>query len=894
MDDDDRNGDTTAVAPPPFQTPTPNPDFMSSWIAGNSSLSNLDLNNSVSGMSVFSGVGGNRARSMHILGVGVGMGVVPAAPGGPGGSPAVMGGRANPTPLSASLPPQGDGGCGGIPPALISPLHHASSGRGISLGMANADSAMHDAARVTNWSEVLRLCTDHPLYARFVGPDGWTALHHSLGRRGCPLEVVEALIRAYPGALTVRNENRWTPLHFACRFKAPASIVHLLIHEFPARGVESASMRCSKGRTPLYYAVRYDADWVEEMLLVANPGAVLDEDRDGVSPLALVWDKYATRLEGKQALVPYLQSRSGGAGEDVGGGGSGDSNGGRAKADADADADAPIPPLSGKLKERWERANRLLRAAFHFPAPEGRGGDQGAAENGDGAGAGGDLRRPLDFRGRKWRILHAAAAIRCHITLFELACVLHPEQAFELDKGDLYGTATATALYKNGAVDDGLSAAASPGSPRVPPPFSQRTALHFAALSPVSGRSARSVITSLLSLNPGAASTADGVDGSLPLHLLAENEARGHWVHDGARDLAEAYPDAIRRGDDRGRLPLHRACAVLARRGEAGAGAGALGFNVDPTESAAEALEQAQALPTAQADAQQQQQQQQPEVPPPSSEVVALASVVRNLIALHPRGASIPDDDGALPLHVIAMNARGWDADAEAVLIAHPPAVRSRTGPSLRSRLPIHLAAAGTNACWALIARLVEAHPRAASQEDGAGKLPLHLACESGKTWEHGGTGVIYEAFPTAIRTAESNGRGWIALHMAAVGSVGKGEGLMNKLIKLYPDAAAVRDSGMGRFPLHWACKTARPWEGVIELIFHAYPDAAISQDNRGWLPFHLAAISSSKDHDLSAVTSWRGGGVEADRIEKGEEEELTKVNIIYHLVREAPIVLKI
>ena len=116
----------------------------------------------------------------------------------------------------------------------------------------------------------------------------------------------------------------------------------------------------------------------------------------------------------------------------------------------------------------------------------------------------------------------------------------------------------------------------------------------------------------------------------------------------------------------------------------------------------------------------------------------------------------------------------------------------------------------------------------------------------------------------------------------------------MNKLIKLYPDAAAVRDSGMGRFPLHWACKTARPWEGVIELIFHAYPDAAISQDNRGWLPFHLAAISSSKDHDLSAVTSWRGGGVEADRIEKGEEEELTKVNIIYHLVREAPIVLKI
>jgi hypothetical protein len=44
---------------------------------------------------------------------------------------------------------------------------------------------------------------------------------------------------------------------------------------------------------------------------------------------------------------------------------------------------------------------------------------------------------PITQQQRKFRILHAISAIKCHHSLFLMATVHHPEQAFEIDKNDL-------------------------------------------------------------------------------------------------------------------------------------------------------------------------------------------------------------------------------------------------------------------------------------------------------------------------------------------------------------------------------------------------------------------------------------------------------------------------
>ena len=173
----------------------------------------------------------------------------------------------------------------------------------IILGNGVGLSALHDAARITDWPSVAALSVSNPESAKYVGPDGWNALHHACDRR-CPeqfFEAFDALVTAYPEALVHKNDKGWTPLHRACRNKLNLPCVRLLLTKHPELGKKAASMRCSDGRSALHYALLFDApEGVVPLLLKADPGAVLDEDRHGVTPLATVWDKYATTFEGKR------------------------------------------------------------------------------------------------------------------------------------------------------------------------------------------------------------------------------------------------------------------------------------------------------------------------------------------------------------------------------------------------------------------------------------------------------------------------------------------------------------------------------------------------------------------------------------------------------------------
>jgi ankyrin repeat protein len=647
-------------------------------------------------------------------------------------------------------------------------------------------SLIHNEARVLNWDKVLELCQTHPKHAQYAGADGWTALHHACNRRCVILKVYDALVKAYPGALLDLSESAMTPLHYACRFKAPAKAVRTLVHMYPELGHLAVSLKDKRGRTPLYYAVRYDAPpGVVEMLLEVYPEAVLEEDKAGESPLKWVWDSWAEKFDGKKVLAPLVAP---------------DETERRRTVSETRELFDTLCRRDKRLRVGWETATRFLRAYFGFSITEENNGKDH----------------------RTFRMLHATSAVPCHLALFLTAKALYPEQASEIDHGD---------LRKDG---------------------NQQTVLHFAASSSASGEVARTVLTSLLELSPDAAKFKDSRESVLPLHHMVENEHKIHWIHDGIRDVYQAYPAAVKEPDSMGRLPLHRAAAADSHGGGAG------------------------------------------------------GSVILQLLESWPESASQADASGRLALHHLAENGQSWKDEAEAIYQSNTAAVRVRAGPE--ARLPLHLAAGSLRADHSMIAKLVELNPRATRQTDRSGKLPLHLACETDKEWKDG-IDVIHRAFEDAVREPEQNSRHWVALQIAAASPSATAD-LISHLVELYSEAAEVKDAN-DRYALHWASDSGKKWDTGLKDIFRANPLANICEDKNGMLPFHIAVLRfCSKDEvnhlssdakaeetiSLSTNESEEGRSPKRSRTFEDEEstidKEASEVEVLYQLLLEDPTIL--
>lgn len=673
-------------------------------------------------------------------------------------------------------------------------------------------SVIHDAARIADWDHVLELCRTHPEAAAYSGRDGWTALHHACNRR-CPHpHVIQALIQAYPEALLQEEVKCWLPLHLACRFKAPKEVVRLLLHMVPESGRIAVQARDRQRRTPLYYAIRYDApDGVAGLLLHVDPSAVLEEDQNEESPLALVWDNWAEKLEGKRIVQSFLP---GGFPEPQ-----------ESTVDQLAIVLRERLNQEPKLKKRWDQVNILLKAAFGFPFEEELRStiEEAASEHNSASSASLHQQQPE----RTWRIVHATAATKCHLSLFRMACALHPEQARELDECDLRRTLTA---HEGTSNSNALSQTTSGAA--------HQTALHLAASSNAGGENGKAVLVSLLRLYREAAQVQDGIDGSLPLHRMVENQ-RKDWPNHVAI-LYHFYPRGVQIPDHHGKLPLHRAAAAPSH----------YHHRVAPDDEEER-------------------------------------SVIIQLVRSYPQAAGMADTTGGLPFHYACMHASAWDEHVEAIYNAHRSAVQVRSGHVWHDRLPIHLAAANHLARDSLIQRLIQLHPRGASQEDRLGKLPLHIACEEGKDWN--ATRFIYEAFPSAIRQAERNARGWLPLHMAAACSEKDGE-LIKRLTELYPEAASIPDHE-GRYPLHIACSTGKDWAGGLRVLFDANPNALAMRDCRGFLPVHICALSFCKPNDGQAAASKTRATpvIEAMKEMTVHHEEAAQLDILFNLFRSDP-----
>ena len=701
--------------------------------------------------------------------------------------------------------------------------------------------ALHDAARITDWTSVLTLSQSHPESAQYVGKEGWNALHHACDRR-CPhVDVMDSLLTAYPEALVQTNDKGWTPLHRACRNKTSRDVVKLLLRKYPELGKRAATMRCNDGRSALHYALLYDApDGVVDLLLQADPEAVLDEDRDHMTPLGCVWDKYVNSFEGKrmlQILRPFE-----GEGWESGGDADHAHDGEPAlRSDKEA-AEKRVrevmekdQPAFKSLQNSWKRANTLLRAYFRFPLQEDKS-DESSESN------------PEPTSRRKWRVFHATSAVKCHPKLFLMARALHPEEALEVDENDLVGADHDVKLFPN---------------PQ-PNQLSDRTALHFAAMSPLSGREGRNVIKLLLKLNPHAARHVDGY-GSLPLHLICQNVHKMQWANCGPNDIYEAYTEAssVRDGTF-GRTPLHCIASSV----------GQYKHSSLARPSPLQTLNFGGIV----------------------AGIASDESVIQKLVEANAVAASMPDNSGRLPLHYMAERAEEWTPDVTSILTAHPAAARTRAGPSAANQLPLHMAASSPDARPSLIMNLVIANPRAVSIVDGMGRLPLHLAVDSGRTSWDRGIDSIYTAYTPAISAPEESPRRWTVLHIAAA-SPSAGRELIEHIIGLVENSASVPD-GEGKYPLHLACATNKSWrEGGVQAIFDADPSVGLFEDSNRLLPFHVAALRCCATSEISPDGDGNNSQNENSNITAEDDilnDDLESLEVLFNLLTAQPSVVQL
>ncbi len=763
-------------------------------------------------------------------------------------------------------------------------------------------SNIHDLARITNWPRVQALASTQPSHASYKCDHGLTALHHACSRR-CPHPAVfAALINAYPNALIEKDYDKgWTPLHHACRFKCPAKCVELLLNSYPDFGRYACQVRDQRnGRTPLYYAIRYDApDGVVEMLLnFMERSDILGCDRDGMSVLGLVWDRWAMSFEGKRIVRYYskILKQWKDQRKDLGFSAENQLENEEFRSAEEkwwkgvlSDSKTLRNGVKGKLALNWDKAKLLLLGAFKFDlntkddvGVDG-GGDEMEEINDEKKGEGNDYnptdKLPATTRRRKFRILHATAAIGCHESLFTMACALYPHQAREIDRGDLFGGeekiqqiipfperkgSLQTPRRKNMATKQGgeEEKRESEDGEDHERPQDCLTALHICAKSPNTGPEARHALQHLILFNPRAASYPNPADKSLPLHYICENESKVHWIHDGIRLLYQTYPAAATVLDWKGRTPLHRAATLqesaptqmmfvtsesqnfmdLNVTGHIGL-YGTLRISLNST-STGTASASGRTLTSGEASI--------PSTATLSSSRFSIAScedqagsIIQNILFLHPEVASIRDFSGKTPFHSIAEYAEVWDRNVQAIYDAHTGALATRDNTPLKS-LPMHLVAANTYAKPSFVRRILECHPRASSMANGVGMLPLHLACGAGKRWEeeedHEQSQQEHQQQEQQQDDEDDEGDENDA--GAAVEEESHGGGLKD-IYEAFPGAISIVDDGGKWTPLHCAVATSHgTTRQMVEKLLELGPCAAHAVDAMGRTPFHLAVES--------------------------------------------------
>jgi len=156
---------------------------------------------------------------------------------------------------------------------------------------------LYEHALVGDWKALIKRVVSHPKEARYQDKCNNMPLHVCC-RRQPPPEVVEALIRANPDALSATTMDGLTPLHFACFCGSEPRTIQKVVPD------DVSSLRDfvdRRGRTPLHCACagfrsphRLE---VLRLLLGMDSSCAVAQDERGRTPLSLMVDDYAEELQ---------------------------------------------------------------------------------------------------------------------------------------------------------------------------------------------------------------------------------------------------------------------------------------------------------------------------------------------------------------------------------------------------------------------------------------------------------------------------------------------------------------------------------------------------------------------------------------------------------------------
>ena len=119
-------------------------------------------------------------------------------------------------------------------------------------------------------------------------------------------DVVEVLLKAYPGGASQPNAAGNLPIHQAAMWQAPIETVELLLMRYP----EGATVRNQYGSLPLHMAASNQASpEVVRLLIDSYPDALHLQNDDGMTPLELALADDNGGAGANDAVVAMLEGR---------------------------------------------------------------------------------------------------------------------------------------------------------------------------------------------------------------------------------------------------------------------------------------------------------------------------------------------------------------------------------------------------------------------------------------------------------------------------------------------------------------------------------------------------------------------------------------------------------
>jgi hypothetical protein len=249
--------------------------------------------------------------------------------------------------------------------------------------------------------------------------------------------------------------------------------------------------------------------------------------------------------------------------------------------------------------------------------------------------------------------------------------------------------------------------------------------------------------------------------------------------------------------------------------------------------------------------------------------------IVTVLLRVFPEGVGVRNNDGNIPLHDAIMHYRSSEhvelliEEGKRQNISHGGIlVKNNRGQSPFSILSSQVASGIDIAyisfplfktdlrLWDNLNILLQAYSEEVEDEESQGRHHAHRS--------HGHFRILHSLIskscppqaiclaqimkPDQIKEADEKGR--YPLSLAASQRTTCRKSILLKLLKAFPQAIHRSDYAFGRYPLHWACASGRPFSEGTKEIYDAEPAINSIRDNGGMVPFMLAASAQEPSVD--------------------------------------------